>query len=302
MALRPGRSRLVRPALLLGAGLSAYALYEPYRFRLATIHVPVPEGSPAVDVLHVSDTHMTGARRALIRWLKSLPDLLPNQPDLVLATGDLIENDSGIEPLVESLAGLEGRLGRFYVLGSHDYYQSQFRPRAYLKYFQKDHERVRANPADVDALESGLTSKGWRPLTNTAEVVHKGDARIRIAGVDDPYIRRHRTDHIERLTEDDLAIGLVHAPDVVSEWALTGYDLVLAGHTHGGQVRLPIVGSLVTNCTLPAALAGGLHRIGNAWLHVSPGLGSGRFARIRFARPPEATLLQIRPRGTPASS
>jgi predicted MPP superfamily phosphohydrolase len=239
---------------------------------------------------------MTSNRRALARWLLKLPGLLSHQPDLVLATGDLIENNSGIDPLVEGLAGLEGKLGRFYVLGSHDYYQSQFRLAAYLKYFQRDHERVRANPSDIVALEGGLQAKGWQPLTNTTAFVTKGDVTVRVAGVDDPYIRRQRTEHIERAPDDDLAIGLVHAPDVVSEWVLSGFDLVLAGHTHGGQVRLPVVGSLVTNCSLPAALAGGLHRVGNGWLHVSPGLGSGRFARIRFARPPEATLLQIRPR------
>jgi len=280
--------------LLGGAGLAGYALYEPYRFRVATVRVPVPRG-PAIDVLHVSDTHMTSARRALRRWLHDLPDLLPGQPDLVLATGDLIENNSGIEPLVEAFAALEGRLGRFYVLGSHDYYQSEFRPSACLKYFRKDHERVKANPSDIAALEGGLQAKGWRPLTNTTELIRNGETTIRVAGVDDPYIRRHRTEHIDRAPADDLAIGLVHAPDVVSEWVLSGFDLVLAGHTHGGQVRLPLIGPVVTNCSLPAALAGGLHRVGNGWLHVSPGLGSGRFARVRFARPPEATLLQIRP-------
>jgi predicted MPP superfamily phosphohydrolase len=295
MTERRALERWAGPALL-AAGLAGYALYEPYRFRLATHRVPVRAGSPAVDVLHVSDTHMTSSRRALVRWLTRLPDLLPAQPDLVLATGDLIENDTGTAPLVEALAGLESRLGRFYVLGSHDYFQSRFRPEAYLKYFQKDHERVEARPADVDALESGLQAKGWRALTNTSARVKTNGATIRLSGVDDPYIRRHRTDHIERAADDDLAIGLVHAPDVVSEWVLTGFDLVLAGHTHGGQVRLPLIGPVVTNCALPAALAGGLHRVGHGWLHVSPGLGSGRFARIRFARPPEATLLQIRPR------
>ena len=298
MTVRRGLRRWAAPALLGAAGVTAYALYEPYRFRLGTLQVPVPVGAPHLDVLHVSDTHMTSARRALRRWLLRLPDLLPRNPDLVLATGDLIENNSGIAPLVEAFAGLEGRLGRFYVLGSHDYYQSQFRPTSYLKYFRQDDERIKANPSDVAALEAGLQAKGWRPLTNTTELLEKNGSAIRVAGVDDPYIRRHRTDHIERGRGDGLAIGLVHAPDVVSEWMLAGFDLVLAGHTHGGQVRLPLLGPLVTNCSLPAALAGGLHRVGSGWLHVSPGLGSGRFARIRFARRPEATLLQIRPHGT----
>jgi predicted MPP superfamily phosphohydrolase len=74
---------------------------------------------------------------------------------------------------------------------------------------------------------------------------------------------------------------------------LAGFDLVLGGHTHAGQVRIPGVGALVTNSSLPAALGGGLHRIGSGWLHVSPGLGTGRFAPIRFACRPEATLLVL---------
>jgi uncharacterized protein len=143
-----------------------------------------------------------------------------------------------------------------------------------------------------------LRAKGWTALTNATELIDDGATRIRIAGVDDPYIRRHRTGHIARAAEDALAIGLVHAPDVVSDWILAGFDLVLAGHTHGGQVRLPLVGAVVTNCALPAALAGGLHAIGDGWLHVSPGLGSGRFAPVRFNERPEATLLQIRPQRT----
>jgi predicted MPP superfamily phosphohydrolase len=90
----------------------------------------------------------------------------------------------------------------------------------------------------------------------------------------------------------------MHAPDVVSEWFLTGFDLVLAGHTHGGQVRIPGIGALVTNCSLPTALAGGLHRIHGGWLHVSPGLGTGKYSPIRFACPPEATLLHLEPART----
>ena len=87
----------------------------------------------------------------------------------------------------------------------------------------------------------------------------------------------------------------MHAPDVVSDFALAGFDLVLAGHTHGGQVRIPPFGALVTNSSLPPALARGLSRVGNMWLHVSPGLGTSRFSPARFACPPEATLLQLVP-------
>jgi predicted MPP superfamily phosphohydrolase len=130
-------------------------------------------------------------------------------------------------------------------------------------------------------------------LTNRSTVVETEWGRLKLAGVDDPYLGRHDVRVIHRDDDDTFAIGLVHAPDVVSEWFLAGFDLVVAGHTHAGQVRVPLYGALVTNCSLPTGLAGGAHRIGNGWLHVSPGLGTGRFSPIRFDCRPEATVLEF---------
>jgi uncharacterized protein len=273
-----------------GIGLAAYSLLEPHRYRLRTIAAPLKNRSAALRILHVSDTHMSGRNRRLAAYLKSLPNRLGDAPDLVLGTGDFIEDDAGIDLLVESLSGIKPRLGGFYVLGSHDYYQPRFQ--AYTKYVT-GRRPIKAPRAATDTLQAGLESIGWSPLSNATSVVESGGGRIRLTGVDDPYLHRHRTGHIQREAGDALAVGLTHAPDVVSEFALAGYDLVVAGHTHGGQVRLPLVGALVTNCTLPAALAGGLNRIGDTWLHVSPGLGTGRFAPVRLNCPPEATLLEL---------
>jgi predicted MPP superfamily phosphohydrolase len=225
-------------------------------------------------------------------FLAGLPDQLTATPDLIVATGDLIEDDTGIEPAVNALNSLEARLGRFYVLGSHDYYKSRFR--SPVGYLSGPREPLRSRPADTARLEAGLQDKGWRALTNRTEVVDVAGGTIRMAGVDDPFLDRHRTDHIARGSTDVLAIGLTHSPDVVSEFLLAGFELVLAGHTHGGQVRLPF-GAPVTNCSIPSALAGGLHRIGDGWLHVSPGLGTGRYAPIRLGNRPEATLLRLGP-------
>jgi predicted MPP superfamily phosphohydrolase len=157
---------------------------------------------------------------------------------------------------------------------------------------------MKAPRAATGELEAGLAAKGWRALTNVTEVLATPAGDIRVSGVDDPYLDRHRTEHIGRGSSDVVTIGVVHTPDVVSEWALAGYDLVLAGHTHGGQVRIPGVGAVVTNCALPPALAAGLHRIGGTWLHVSPGLGTGRFSPIRFNCRPEATLLRLHPKAS----
>ena len=77
-----------------------------------------------------------------------------------------------------------------------------------------------------------------------------------------------------------------------------GFDLLFAGHTHGGQVCVPLVGALVTNCDLDRRMAKGLHRWprSDAWLHVSAGLGTSPTAPVRFACPPEATVLTLIPR------
>ncbi|CAN5594600.1 metallophosphoesterase [soil metagenome] len=278
---------------MTGLGLAGYAFYEPFRYRLTTKDVICGAACPPLDVLHISDTHMRAGDRKLAHWLESLPDALGEPPDLVLATGDLIEENEGIDTLLDSLNAIEARLGRFYVFGSHDYYVSTFKP--YTKYFRPSTGPAESAPADTERLREGLSSKGWISLINTTHLLDSPHGRIRLAGVDDPYLKRHTTEHIRRAGDEVLAIGLVHAPDVVSEWVLAGFDLVVAGHTHAGQVRVPGFGALVTNCSLPNALAGGLHRVGDGYLHVSPGLGAGKYSPVRFACRPEATRLRLRP-------
>ena len=289
----PRVTRTLGRVVGIGAALGAYALYEPYRYRLVTHDLASNPGVPPLDILHISDTHLGAKSRARIRWLAELPDRLGSTPDLVLATGDFVENDTGIEPLVEVLASLEARLGRFFVFGSHDYYQAGFQ--SYVKYWTGKRD-LNSPRADSTRLRDSLEGKGWIQLHNRSEVIETPSGQVRVAGVDDPYLGRHRTDHLERGERDRLAIGLMHSPELVSEFTLAGFDLILAGHTHAGQVRLPFAGAVVTNCSLPARLAGGPHRIGKSWLHVSPGLGTGKFSPIRFNCRPEATLLRLRPR------
>ncbi|MFN2594024.1 MAG: metallophosphoesterase [Actinomycetota bacterium] len=289
----PRRLRALGGVLALGAGATAYSLYEARRPRLEIVDVPVARG-PRMSILHIADTHLTGRATPLTRWLRSLPGLLPEEPDLILGTGDFIEDNSGIDRFLEAISSLEARSGKYYVFGSHDYYQSRFKP--ITRYFSDRHEMPTVR-ADTNRLEAGLDERGWIPLLNRDTITDIGGQKVRLSGVNDPYIRLHRTEHIERARSDGLAIGMMHAPDLVSQWALNDYDLILAGHTHGGQIRLPLVGAVVTNSTLPAVLAMGLNRIGNTWLYVSPGLGTSRYAPIRALAPPAATLLQLRPAG-----
>jgi predicted MPP superfamily phosphohydrolase len=101
-------------------------------------------------------------------------------------------------------------------------------------------------------------------------------------------------------TTADLTVAVTHTPEpsVLDAMAADGFALLLAGHTHGGQVCVPGFGALVTNCGLPRRMAKGLHRwpASSSWLHVSAGLGTHPTAPVRFACPPEASLLTLVPR------
>lgn len=284
--------------MLLGAAaaLGGYAFVEPFMLHLKRKKIPLPHGAPSLTVLHISDTHMAAGDRVLKRFLERLPEEIGLVPDIVAATGDLIEEDAAIDDVVAVLSGIEARLARFFVYGSHDYYAAT--GPSYLKYFTGGDVKSAPVRRDESPMTEALEAKGWIDVMNRTEILEAGStARIRVAGVNDPWLNWHKTDHIARGEWDDVAIALVHAPDVVSEWALNSFDLVLAGHTHGGQVRFPGFGALVTNCSLPRELASGLSRIGRTWLHVSPGLGTGRYTPIRFNCRPEATLLYLEPGG-----
>ena len=126
---------------------------------------------------------------------------------------------------------------------------------------------------------------------------------VAVGGIDDPHLEDTVIPAPDVLApaasgESDAALhlGLVHAPYVAALDALSdaGHDLLLAGHTHGGQVRLPGVGALTANCDLPLSQARGSSRWRDRWLHVSPGLGHSKYTPVRFACRPEATLLELR--------
>jgi uncharacterized protein len=288
--------RPLRTVTLAGIAAGAYSVVEGRSYRLGRVEVPVGDGSPPLRILHLSDTHLSGLTPDLHRWLGGLPEAV-GEVDLIVATGDLIDDDAGIDMAVDALGRFEARLGRYYVLGSHDYFQSTIRGlmAGLSTLYAARRSPETSRPADTARLEGGLKESGWISLGNAVETVNTPNGTVRLAGVDDPFLKRHETDHIRRGSSDAFAVAMVHCPDIVSECVLRGFDLILAGHTHGGQVRVPGFGALVTNCTLPPGLARGLSRVGSSYLHLSPGLGTSRFAPIRFFCPPEATVLEVKP-------
>jgi predicted MPP superfamily phosphohydrolase len=292
-------ARLVAGTLAVGAATLGYAVgVERQRWTLRTAELPVlAPGSQPVRVLHISDLHMLPGQKSKQRWVSALKEL---EPDLVVNTGDNLAHRQAVPSVLRALGSLLDRPGVF-VFGSNDYYAPKPKnPARYLMPRGKK-KRVHGNKLPWRDLRAAFIEHGWLDLTHARRSLNVAGQTIFVAGVDDPHLRRDRYADIAGSADRTAALrlGLTHSPEprVLDPFAGDGYDLVLAGHTHGGQLRIPGIGALVTNCELDRSRARGASRWGaGMWLHVSAGLGTSPYAPARFACPPEASLLTLTPR------
>jgi uncharacterized protein len=183
------------------------------------------------------------------------------------------------------------------VSGSNDWFAPKAKnPARYL--LPDDGRRVHGDRLPWGELRTAFTDRGWRDVTHRRERFTIRGLTIEVAGVSDAHLHADHYDRIAGRVDDDVdvAIGLSHTPEprLVDAFTADGFGLVVSGHTHGGQLRVPGVGALVTNCGLDRRLARGLTPWrDDGWLHVSAGLGTSPYAPVRFACPPEATLLRL---------
>jgi len=275
------------------AGIGYASLIERNAFVLREATMPVlSPGSSSLRVLHISDLHMMPGQKLKQQWLRELDRL---EPDLVVNTGDNLSHQKSVPAVVQALGGLLSRPGLF-VFGSNDYFAPV--PKNPAKYFKKDHRRVYGAPLPWKDLRAAFTERGWLDLTHVRRDVEVSGIRIASAGVDDPHLQRDRYETIAGAPNPlaVLSIGLTHSPEprVLDRFAEDGYDLVMAGHTHGGQLCLPGYGALVTNCGIDRSRVKGSSKWGaHTQLHVSAGLGTSPWAPYRFCCRPEATLLTL---------
>jgi predicted MPP superfamily phosphohydrolase len=284
----------------VGGATFAYAsLVERNLFTLRRFNVPVlePDAEP-LRILHLSDLHMMPDQRRKQAWVAALGG---TDPDLVVVTGDNMASPDALPGVLRALDPFLDLPGAF-VFGSNDYRGPEWgNPLRYLRR-DREHEYLQGGDLPYDDLRAALVDAGWADLNNARTVVKAGGRSLELAGVDDPHV--HRDDYaaiagpVSRGA--DLHIGVTHTPAsrVLDAMAADGFALLLAGHTHGGQVCVPGYGALTTNCDLPTAMAKGLHRWPgtDAWLHVSAGLGTHPTAPVRFACRPEASILTLIPR------
>lgn len=259
-------------------------------------------GNAPIRILHISDAHMAPWQRRKQRWMAGLVGL---RPDLVISTGDSLGHSQGLDGVRAALSPLHGVPGVF-VHGSNDLWGPG--PRNPFKYFSGPSEDApKAVRLDTASLDAFMTDElGWRSVDNGATSLTVRGNRIRLFGVGDAHHDLDDLDAASAALADEadapLTLGVAHAPyrRVVDGLTDLGADMLFAGHTHGGQVRVPFYGALVANCDIPLRQARGLsmwsHRGRVVPLNVSAGLGHSIYAPVRFACRPEVSLITLAPR------
>jgi predicted MPP superfamily phosphohydrolase len=309
--------------------------YEPVNFSLSNVDIFIKEKSssvtgegkpkkPLLTILHLSDFHLrkNSKGRRLFKFVQSLAGL---NVDLILITGDLIGSNSSIEYMIEMLAPLKARLGKYAVFGVHDHYD-----KALTEFIRNMFKRKKSyrKENDIAGMVRSLKNIGIEALINESRKIEfsaDGINSIEIIGLDDPIVKKidivrafsyiDEVNGMKPVEKSDygkvfalrqkkiheinnrgkLRIVIIHTPDTDSIISLAQEktDIILSGHTHGGQVRLPLVGAIISGCKIKTKFASGLFYFRTLVLYVTRGLGEGKYSQFRFYCPPEASLIRI---------
>jgi len=296
---------LIPITALLICGLLAYfgyGLYNSRRIGFRTLRAgraveTTPEGVKELNILHLSDIHTTGTTGQRLAAIEAVSGKVW---DFVFITGDLIDDDTGIEPVAGALGKLKAKYGKYAVLGNHDYFS--FQPENILQWLEilwGNLARVSENgckiPNDTARLQSSLDRIGVRILRN--EVIEGRTDQgcpYQIFGIDDPTTDRDNPSALyDRKQGEALRLVLMHSPQRLESIRPLEPELIMCGHTHGGQIRVPFLGAISTRSDAPRRAASGLVSLAGCSLHISPGVGAGLNFPYRFNSPPEITELVI---------
>ena len=269
---------LFAAVLGLGAAGLGWAWFEAGWVRLHELELRLPGLPPelaGLRIAHLSDFHLGMPSRGRVATERAVDWVAERRPDLVCITGDLLSRADG-EPLLRELAA---RLPQpaFAILGNHDFAISR----------------------DPFSNRSAIRELGpVRILSDEGTTIELRGRRVYVAGADPrsrwSTSRKQPADLAVRRNDADLRILLAHYPRLVDQLPPGAFDLVLAGHMHGGQINLPYPGGKVHLAHLGARFTRGLYRVPAGMLHVSAGLGT-TFVPFRFAARPEATELVLQP-------
>ncbi len=288
-------------ALLSGGAVYLYAAkVEARNYKLERLHVTTepgllskndPKGKHvALRILHLSDLHLSAPESHKIEFLQRITDA---DYDLIVFTGDIFENYTGTQ-YAKDLITRKPRLGAFAVLGNHDYYN--------YTWFNKTVGRVNRSfrhprhKRDVTPLIHALSESGITVLRNSSRMFDAEHTCL--IGIDYPGITQEELSALTaQAPEGYLILSLLHVPKRLQQLPQAGVHLAFAGHTHGGQIRIPGIGALITDSELPRREASGLVRREDTIIHVSRGLSADPKTNFRLFCPPAATIIDVEHHG-----
>lgn len=233
----------------------------------------LPEQFDGYRIAFMTDTHVASfMRRAFYREVVSQVHRF--DPDIAIFGGDFVTFRRDITLMAELLGDVRARDGVFAILGNHDYW------------------------AGADLVQEQLGARGVQFIVNRSVMLARGGAKVPLIGIDEMY--RGTPDPelaFRNLPPDGPCIGVSHHPDIIDLLGGRRLDLLVCGHTHGGQIRFPFFGAVVVPSMHEGEYAAGFHRVGRVLMYVSRGIGSIPPLRI-LCRPEVATF--ILKRGTRA--
>jgi uncharacterized protein len=288
---------------LLGAaaGLLGFEVWRCTKIGFRSLKVSATDGAkvafPELRILHLSDIHLTAGR---VGMLDRLTFLQRRKWDFVVVTGDLIDDNSGIEPVCRFLERFDTTCGKYAVLGNHDF--KSIRAASWASWFYMfgrvvfmNNGRGLGEANDIARLSRNLAESGVCLLRNEiAEGKLPGGSEFQVFGIDDPTTGRDSPAELyPHKNNAALRVVLTHGPRAIAKLAPLEPELVFCGHTHAGQIRLPVLGAITTRSDADRHRCSGLVQLDGCRLHISPGVSAGRLFPLRMLARPEVTEIVL---------
>jgi predicted MPP superfamily phosphohydrolase len=256
---------------------------------LISLHdVDVPlSGNRRLKILHLSDLHLIQPESAKIDFLREVT--AEDHIDLIFITGDIFQNESGLQYATQIISKMP-RLGIYAILGNHDYYSYNMVNKTIGRIYRR--LRTPNLRRDVTPHLEALKNAGIQVLHN--DVQRFESEGFAILGMDylgiKPEVLKSLANSVDK---KHLLFGLFHVPKRLKLMSDVGIDIAFGGHTHGGQIRVPGIGALITDSELKRDEASGIVRRGRTVFHISRGLGADPRSNIRLFCPPAATMIEV---------
>jgi uncharacterized protein len=240
-----------------------------------------------IQILHLSDIHFSGEDASLSNFFDRLAG---ETYDLVVITGDIFDCVGGIPASIENLKKLKSRFGIYAVWGNHDYYDYKFID--VLTFGFRGHRR--AAPQPVKRFAAALEEAGVRLLINEKFELQIEKQKIVLYGLDDPTTGRADIEKaMHGYDPNPVNLLLTHTIDAFFYIRKNEVDLSFSGHSHGGQIRFPLIGPLITHTQMGPRYVDGIKKVKGAYCSISRGVNASRYFFLRLLAPPEAIVLEV---------